>query len=206
MTPFPQQINFYREEFKKPVIILPARQIALLTLVAALLLVALGAYLNIAAEGMKKQLIIAQTQKENLTAQLQSLQDNYKEPTEDPALINQIRQLDLNIEQKQELANFLKTESSKIEFSFSAALQGLAEKHIEGLWLTEISIQSQGGRYHLRGVTQRAALIPDYIENLKTSTILRGTSFNLFDLERDSEDSELLHFLLSSERVEDGES
>ncbi|PCK02566.1 MAG: hypothetical protein COA42_21995, partial [Alteromonadaceae bacterium] len=73
--------------------------------------------------------------------------------------------------------SFLGGQSKKKNFSFSGVMNGLAEKSLSGVWLTELSIKTEGNHYRLVGNTQHPDLIPKYIEKLKTSDILLGTSF-----------------------------
>ena len=93
---------------------------------------------------------------------------------------------------------FLVGQSSKKEFSFSSIMNSLSEKTVDGIWLTELSIKTESSQYRLVGNAQQPDLLPRYIDQLKTSTVLKGTSFNLFDLERVDKGKGYLKFILSS--------
>jgi len=150
-------------------------------------------------DAMEKSADVALNQKQRMSDQLAKLEASFVEPKEDPVLRLEIAGINENIKSKSVLVNFLGGQSSKKIFSFSAVMNGLAEKSIKGVWLTEFSIKTDGNHYRLVGNTQHPDLIPQYIDRLKTSEILMGTSFSLFDLERSEKGTDYLKFILSSE-------
>lgn len=201
MEQFSQQVNFYRDEFKKQVVFLSAMQI--LMLAGAFLLV--FAILTVVQATMLKQLedgaSVAINQKEKMSEQLAKLEANYVEPRKDPVLINKLSKIDEDISKKKTLVEYLGGQSDKKVFSFSSVMNSLAEQSIKGIWLTELTIKTDGSHYRLVGNTQHPDLIPRYIDQLKNSDVLAGTSFNLFDLERAKKEKNYLKFILSSEEV-----
>lgn len=199
MEQFSQQVNFYRDEFKKQVIFLSSVQIAA---IAGTFVVVFGVLTAIQANMMntlEESANLALAQKQRMSDQLAIIEGNFVEPTEDPSLQNEIVEIDEKIKSKNVLVNFLGGQSRKKTFSFSSVMSGLAEKNIQGIWLTQFSIKTEGNNYRLVGNTQHPDLIPQYIDQLKTSPILSGTSFSLFDLERSEKGKDYLKFILSSE-------
>jgi len=198
---FSQQVNFYRDEFKKKVIFLSSMQILLLSGAFILIFSILSVVQVTMLKTMEENAGIAIKQKERLNDQLVVLQEQFVEPKEDPELLKEISDHNDEITKKNTLVNFLGGESSKKIFSFSAVMESLSEQNVKGLWLTELGITTEGSRYRLVGNTKHPDLIPQYIDQLKKSKVLAGTSFNLFDLERSGEEGDYLKFILSSEEV-----
>ena len=201
MPELKQQVNFYRDEFKKPEIKLPARQmLQVFALVLAGFLV-VGSYQVWELKSLKAKIAEQEKRRNQLNEQYERLAASFVEPTEDPALLAKLKKLNRDAQQKQKLRDFLLTESDKSLFSFASVLDGLAQNDVSNIWLTQISITTDGSRYELKGVTRHADAIPAYIEALKKAEALQGTSFSIFNIERDKESEELLHFTLSSEEA-----
>jgi len=197
--PFSQQVNFFRDEFKKKVIFLSSLQIAVISGAFVVVFSVLSVVQMSMMDTMEKSADVAINQKQRLSDQLAKLEASFVEPKEDPALRSEIANINENIKSKKVLVNFLGGQSSKKTFSFSSVMNGLSEKSIKGVWLTEFSIKTDGNHYRLVGNTQHPDLIPRYIDRLKTSETLMGTSFSLFDLERSDKGASYLKFILSSE-------
>lgn len=201
MPELKQRVNFYRDEFKKPEIKLPAQQmLQVFALVLAGFLV-VGSYQVWELNSLKAKIAEQEKRRNQLNEQYERLAANFVEPTEDPGLLAQLKKLNQNAQQKQKLRDFLLTESDKSLFSFASVLDGLAENSVRSIWLTQISITTAGSRYELKGITRQADAIPEYIEALKQAEALQGTSFSIFNIERDNESEDLLHFTLSSEET-----
>jgi len=196
---FSQQVNFFRDEFKKKVIFLSSLQIVMVSGAFVVVFSIFTVVQMSMMDAMEKNADVALNQKQRMSDQLETLEASFVEPKEDPALRLKIANINENVKSKKVLVNFLGGKSSKKTFSFSSVMNGLAEKSINGVWLTEFSIKTDGNHYRLVGNTQHPDLIPRYIDSLKTSETLMGTSFSLFDLERAEKGSDYLKFILSSE-------
>lgn len=196
---FSQQVNFFRDEFKKKVIFLSSLQIAIISGSFIVVFSILSIVQMSMMDDMEKSADVATNQKQRMSDRLAKLEESFVEPKEDPALRRKIAEINENIKSKKVLVTFLGGQSSKKTFSFSSVMNGLSEKSIKGVWLTEFSIKTDGSHYRLVGNTQHPDLIPQYIDRLKTSEILIGTSFSLFDLERSEKGADYLRFILSSE-------
>ena len=196
---FSQQVNFFRDEFKKKVVFLSSLQIAMVSGSFVVVFSVLSVIQMSMMDAMEQSADVAINQKQRMSDQLAKMEEKFVEPKEDPALRLEIAGINENIKSKKVLVNFLGGQSSKKTFSFSSVMNGLAEKSIKGVWLTEFSIKTDGNHYRLVGNTQHPDLIPQYIDRLKTSETLMGTSFSLFDLERSEKGTDYLKFILSSE-------
>lgn len=201
MSQLRQSVNFYRDEFKKPEIKLPAIQMAAIALVALVLVSIVGGYQVWSLQSLVATIEKQAASRDQLQSQYEMMEANFVEPTEDKSLLDQLQTLSKDVNQKQKLKQFLESESSKSLFSFAAVLDALANSDVGNVWLTEVSIKTTGQQYELKGISQHADAIPNYIDQLKQAEALQGTSFNVFSIERDKEKESLLHFTLSSEMI-----
>ncbi|PIE44070.1 MAG: hypothetical protein CSA50_02060 [Gammaproteobacteria bacterium] len=194
-----QSVNFYRDEFKKPKITLPAAQMFQIIMVVLVGFLVAGGYQIWSLQVQKNHIAAQESQRNQIQAQYESMQKNFVAPKQDASLLNQIRALAENVNRTKKLKRFLEAESAKSVFSFASVLDGLAASDVRDIWLTEIGMKTSGRQYELKGITQYAQAIPDYIEKLKQADALQGTSFNVFSIEQDTDHDGLLHFTLSSE-------
>ena len=80
---------------------------------------------------------------------------------------------------------------------FAPLLAGLADRHIQGLWLTRIRMREGGQLLRLEGLAQEQTQVPRYLASLSGSPALQGREFAQLQVQR--EDSGLLRFILASQ-------
>lgn len=67
---------------------------------------------------------------------------------------------------------------------FSGYLEGLARQHVEGLWLTGVTISAGGEQLGLTGSTLDAQLVPRYLQQLSAEPSYKGREFKTFQMQR----------------------
>lgn len=145
----------------------------------------------------------AEGQARALEAQLLARQANFREPQLDPRLGEQLATLQSGNQRLQRLADHLLTLETRHRTGFAPQLSGLADQHVQGLWLTRIRLRDGGEQVRLDGLAQEQTLLPRYLASLSGSPALQGRQFAQLQVRR--EDSGLLHFSLAS-RIETEES
>ncbi|MBM2830835.1 MAG: biosis protein MshI [Gammaproteobacteria bacterium] len=71
---------------------------------------------------------------------------------------------------------------------FSSYLEAFARQHVDGTWLTRVSITGGGTVLGLEGKTLSSELVPIYIQQLAEEKTLSGSSFNVMELHRSKEE------------------
>jgi hypothetical protein len=67
---------------------------------------------------------------------------------------------------------------------FSGYLEGLARQHVEGVWLTGVTISDGGEQLGLTGSTLDAQLVPRYLQQLSAEQVYKGREFKTFQMLR----------------------
>ena len=67
---------------------------------------------------------------------------------------------------------------------FSGYLEGLARQHVEGVWLTGVTISAGGEQLGLTGSTLDAQLVPRYLRQLSAESAFKGREFKTFQMQR----------------------
>jgi hypothetical protein len=198
-----QNINLYQRERRRGGGPRPRQ----MRLGAALLVAALsihGAWQGWQLHAARGVAMLAEQQAIQAEATLEAIKADFREPRLDPKLPQQLAEHEAENHELERLANHLKALDAQRSSGFAALLQGLADRHPpQGLWLTQIRLQSGGDDLALQGLTQDQELLPLYLQSLGQSTAFRGRDFAHFDLQRDKQD--LLRFRLSSQAVEQGD-
>jgi len=67
---------------------------------------------------------------------------------------------------------------------FSGYLESLARQHVEGVWLTGVTISDGGEHLGLTGSTLDAQLVPRYLQQLSAEVSYKGREFKTFQMQR----------------------
>jgi len=189
-----QQINLYHPPAAKSFDLLDARGISLLLLLVMGSMGALLGYVQWDLAKKQHQLNPLMGQLEQITNQLTEVSGSLTVGRPDPALQQSLKQLSAELEHKPRILASLKGEGGGNLSGFSDYLTGLARQRPDGIWLTAFSL-TQGGRHlDINGAAEEPGLAPAYLQRLAEEPRFSETSFNLFRLYRDEEDSGPLRF------------
>jgi hypothetical protein len=62
-------------------------------------------------------------------------------------------------------------------------LRALSRQHLDGLWLTGLSIGEAGGDLEIRGRMSSQALLPEYLRRLEREPVFQGRQFAALDMQ-----------------------
>ena len=168
------------------------------------LLIALYIYAWIGHQGLQQQLIQAQTRYDANQQRVEQLKAQLDVRDVDPALLAEVQRLEEQVKARQDLLEALDVQRIGNVEGFSHYLTGLARRHIDGLWLTQINFSDGGKRIGLQGQTGQPGAVPSYIKALGEEAVFAGVEFNLFDMESDGQRAGILNFNVTSVEIEQG--
>jgi len=186
-----QQVNFYQLQFKPKQVILPARQLFLLALLAIVIFALLTLY-SAKRNSTLEEYILTQQQSPSVEQQLPSAND-------DAVLKSNLLKLQQQQTQKQLLLDYLTHKSFGNQQGFTNNLVHLSKQTIDGVWLTEFSFFNGGQHISLHGNAINSSLIPIYIDRLAESGPFKGKHFSVFSLESPESSSTIYTFKLRTE-------
>ncbi|MFC3152342.1 hypothetical protein ACFOEK_15010 [Litoribrevibacter euphylliae] len=194
-----QKVDFYSDDFRPPVIVLPASKMLQYFGVAILLLFAVSAALYYPVPELEREVQQQQSHLSEKKQQLEETKRKYPKKVKSKALEAQLSTLRDQNHNKIRLLNYLKSDTLKDAQAFSNVFQDLNQFDHHQVWLTRIDVLSEGQSMRLTGLVSQPDVLPGYIDGLKQANSFRGRSFNLFNLERDEDNQNYLHFILSTE-------
>ena len=197
-----QRINFYQDQFRKPVILLPMQQILGLWVVTLVFLIVVSVLDFLHTNNERDILLDMERSRTTMEESIERLQQRVDAMVLDKKLEAEERRLRVGLQSKRHFLTDLQEQGDTHQVEFSGYLQALANMEAKSVWLTRIRIQSPGPQVFLAGVTNRPNSIPEYMENLKHQTSFTGMGFKVFNLERGENDQGLLTFSVGTEHDE----
>lgn len=172
-----QQINLYNPQFehKKQLLSAPAMAAALGVLVAGL--AGMGIYADL---GVRRLQAEAQSGTQHLDAarkRLAQVTTEFAPRTEDARLVADLKEADNEHAALQHVADSIRRGDLGDTHGYADSFRALARQHVDGLWLTGVSVAGAGSEIGLRGRTLDAALVPGYLARLRNETALQGKAF-----------------------------
>lgn len=119
---------------------------------------------------------------------------------EDPgkALDRKIQEAQEELAQRRRLVDLLSGGSFGNTSGFSAQFTALARQHIEGAWLTGVSIGAGGKLVALEGITRAPELVPVYLDRLLKEKSFSGLSFDEMEISRSDQPPGQLTFRVAT--------
>lgn len=193
-----QQINLYKSEKVKKGFSLNSRETVWIYggfLTLLILMTVFSIYKHLA---YKKELDILGKQKIEQSKKLQAISSHLPELETRNQIINEIKRLDLEQKNREEILSLLVSAQSERLSGFAGYLEALAKQTVPGLWMTRFSFKNNGITISIEGVAQAAEAVPKLIAALSKEPVLKGKTFQLFKLNLD-EKTKLFNFTLESE-------
>lgn len=179
-----QQINLYQPIFRKQKIIFSAMTMLQVGLFFLLIFTSLYFYQKERLKSYQSQVANADSELVNLAGQVSSIEANQPNNGKSKLLANEIAKLTKELEQRERISRVLTNSSFGNASGFSSFLEAFARGHVEGTWLTDVSIQQGGNSLGLKGKTLSSELVPVYLQKLAEEKSLDGSSFNVMELAR----------------------
>ena len=184
-----QQINLYRTEFSSRVAFPDFNGMLAMVLVALALILLMAGFSywqTVQIKGQLQRLAVEQSQVEQ---QLQGLQQKIGRVSSAPLEreIGALREKRDRLMSAQDLFGGLASQGklSGNKQGFSRQMESLAERHIAGIALSRIELQSGGRQVSLAGETQLGELVPKYLAKLDNDAAFSGSSFGQVSIDRD---------------------
>ncbi len=191
-----QQINLYQSVFRKQKKPFAAGTMLGLTLFFVLVFASIYGYSLQKLEKVEASVSSIDASTKKLSAQIDSMIKKFPTKAKSKLLTLEIARLNRELAQRQQIKNALSKHSLENKRVFSALLESLARKHVEGTWLTRVSIDDGGDSLGFEGKTFSSDLVPFYIQQLSEEKSFTGLSFNVLELNRSETDPLNLNFFV----------
>lgn len=190
-----QQINLYQPIFRTQPKVFSAITIAQAGLLLTLGLLAVYGYAYWQNTQLDHEVTRLQAQQDALLKRIEEFSTRFPVRQKNPQLDHQLTRLTAERAGKARAVAVLSDGVFGNTNGFSTYFAGLAHQHIEGLWLTGLSIADGGQQLSISGRTVDAPLVPRYLQQLAGEAAFNGREFKTFQMARGA-DTALIDFSL----------
>ena len=183
-----QRINLYRATKKTSSFdknSLTGNAVIALAVVGVVLIAGLG--VKLLDEKNKADLASIKTEKRNIEARVQQLQDQFSLQAVSPDLQAEIKRIGSQIDDRKNLMSLLDQIDPEQSLSFSSYLSALAESSRSESWLNEFSINTNDRSFQLVGGATDGPAVSSLLESIAKTTPFENMAVTA--LEVDSQDS-----------------
>ncbi len=177
-----QNVNLYLPEFRKKKHWLDAEKMVLVAGAAVLLMVVVSGIEYWQLSQLRADLAAKNQQQQDIAAATVALRDQYGVQTEDPALLENITELEADLNSKEALLTFLEGRDLGNTGGFSEHLADLSRYHVPGLSLSTVKLTDGGDSLELAGQVLRAELVTIYVQELDKGSSYAGMNFEMLQI------------------------
>ena len=178
-----------------------ARQLLWVVSAAVIVMLVIYSLLWLGTNSMSAEMVALQDQQLTVSDELQQLKSTKEKLQRDKTLFNEVAQLKAEVAFRRRLLSSIDPAASTGK-NFSHQLTGLAQQNIDGLWFTVIKLRDGGERLVLQGKTNKADLLPRFLQKISAESIFSGHQFRVFRMNVAAERVDLLDFELRSSEAE----
>jgi len=179
-----QDINLYQPMFRRQKRVFAATamlQVLAAVLVGFLLIYAYGAW---QVAGLAAQVEKLEQQRVAAARQLDKTRKQFPARVKSKVLEKELTRSEQEFDLKKRLITALSEDAFGNTKGFSPYLEGLARQHVQGTWLTGVTITNGGRLVGLAGRTLSPELVPVYVQKLSRESAFSGKAFNDMSLRR----------------------
>lgn len=186
-----QQINLYQPIFRKQKKIFSAVTMLQICIFFIVIFAGIYTYEIYFIGKYKTQLNSLNKDIQQLSLQLEKLRIEQTGKAKSELLKKEIARVNNELSQRRNLQKILSTHSFGNNKGFSSYMEAFARQHIEGSWLTKISVMQGGEFVGLEGKTMSSEYVPIYVQHLSNEQVFAGVSFNTMELQRSEKEEDI---------------
>ena len=172
-----QQINLFNPIFLQQKKIFSSRTMAQALAVLVLGVAAMAAYGDMRVKSLQRQADAGATQLQQRQARLAAVTAEFPPRQKDPTLAGAVSEAERQLGALREVSGVLQRGELGNTRGYAEYFRALARQHVEGLWLTGITIHGAGNEIGVRGRALDAQAVPGYLTRLTREPVLQGKGF-----------------------------
>ncbi|HVF15291.1 MAG TPA: hypothetical protein VNA21_00200 [Steroidobacteraceae bacterium] len=179
-----QQINLYQPIFSEARKPLSAVAVVLVFAVVIAGLTGYSVYANMQLKQLQASVEALRSEQAEQDALLTATGEENAAREKPAAVDARIKKLDRLIAERRSALKVLQSGAAGQASGFAARMEALARRHVEGLWIDKLVLSGTNGSMSLAGSTLDADTVPAYLRSLARDSVLSGTRFDEFVIER----------------------
>jgi hypothetical protein len=193
-----QQINLYQPIFRKQEKVFSARTMSFVFVGTIVFFAAIYGYarwnvFSLVAESEK----LAQSHASEMR-RLDDLSRRYPVKQKSRQIETELENLQKERKAKQFLVKTLSGRSIGNDEGFSSYFEGVARQRPAGMWLRHFELEQGGEVIGIHGSSLQPELVPEFLQRLSEEASFGGSSFRIFQMQRDEKNAAAVNFTLRS--------
>jgi hypothetical protein len=179
-----QQINLYQPTLRGERKLFSAGPVAIAFGLVMAGLAAFSVRANLQVSKLERDVAVLraeQVEQEAKTAQFGEAQAARAKPVE---IESRIKRLSRSVTERGLALQMLQSGAAGQTTGFASRLEALARRRVDGLWIDALMLSGTNGSMSLSGATLNPDIVPRYLQNLARDSVLTGTRFDDFVIER----------------------
>ena len=178
-----QYINLLGPAFRKPRLLLSLNRAAILTGVAAVVMIGLQFYGQYQLDGLRAELVSAQGLLKAQSKYTDRLKGGGATQKNDTGLATELARLEMELKSARDAMGVLEGGVLGNRSGFASYLQAFSRQALDGLWLTGFTVDG-AGEVAIQGRALSANLLPEYIQKMNKEPALQGRAFSALEMRR----------------------
>jgi len=172
-----QQINLFNPIFLQQKKIFSTRTMAQALGVLVLGVAGMALYANARVSGLQKEADAGAAQLQQRQARLVAVNAEFPPRQKDPALAAAVLEAERQLGALREVSSVLQGGGLGNTRGYAEYFRALARQHVEGLWLTGLTIAGAGSEIGVRGRALDPESVPGYLTRLTREPVMQGKAF-----------------------------
>jgi Tfp pilus assembly protein PilN len=193
-----QQINLYQPIFRRQKKVFSAVAMLQVALIFFVVFASIYLYGQSKLQPLREQSAQVRAELAKVNAQLSKMENSADKESPSKLMENEIARLTAELEKRRQIMDVLQNQTLGNTAGLSAYMTAFARQHVQGMWLTKVSVSNGGRNLGLQGKTLNSELVPQYLARLGGEDVLNGMSFNALQLSQPEDKTIPLEFTVST--------
>lgn len=179
-----QQINLHQPIFRRERKTLSAMTVAAALGVIALSLSATTLFKARALQRVKTEVATLTAQQETQQAELAKVGHEFSQHARRADIETRVKTLTATLHERTQALQVLQSGAAGQTSGFASRMEALSRRHVNGLWIEALAMSGTHSAMSISGGSVDADMVPAYLRSLSGETVLSGTRFDDFVIER----------------------
>lgn len=179
-----QQINLHQPIFRRERKAISAVMVATTLGVLALSLTAYSIYTARSVERLQNQVAQLTEEQAKQQEQLAKVGETLSRETRRADVEASVKALTATLNERSQALEVLQSGAAGQTSGFATRMEALARRHVNGLWIDGLAMSGTRSTMSISGGSVDADIVPAYLRSLSSETVLSGTRFDDFIIER----------------------
>ena len=179
-----QQINLHQPIFRRERKAISAVMVATTLGVLAVVLTAFSMYTSRGVAQLESEVAKLTEQQTKQQEQLTKVSETLSRQARRSDVEARVKALTTTLSERTQALQVLQSGAAGQTSGFATRMEALARRHVNGLWIDRLAMSGTQSSMSISGGSLDADIVPVYLRSLSGETVLSGTRFDDFVIER----------------------